>query len=397
MNVVIDREIVEAAEYTELDKENSLESVVFTKNVREVRGSAFKMCKKLKTITFEEGIRIIGETAFFGCESVEEIKFPSSLETIGQWAFRLCKALARVEISDELLLAIPQDVFAQCPCEEELSNRKEELEVRKRIETERCRILQYRSFFNDLFDQVMVGKNLDYPNSYRSACERLAAKGNITATDTETLRFLYQVEDNKISSVGNGCMDLQFANYNTNHSGSLTWETIDKECLANVAMTIKSISEINEETLVAIDKLWYEFRKTLGGLNLRLVFARMIAALRPDLVVPVVHPEAINELYGWFSENGFLQEKEQFSGRNAWLRNWFVQNNQIKRFLTICLERNNYEIGSFVWYFVEAFREGEQARQIVIERQRMIRNLIIQGGYSAPLGWRDVDDDVPEA
>lgn len=56
MNEVIDREIVEISEYSELDKENILESLVFTKNVREVRRSAFKMCRRLRTITFEEGI-----------------------------------------------------------------------------------------------------------------------------------------------------------------------------------------------------------------------------------------------------------------------------------------------------------------------------------------------------
>ena len=394
MNEVIDREIVEIAEYSELDKENVLESVIFTKNVREVRRSAFKMCRRLRTITFEEGIRNIDEAAFFGCESVEEIKFPSSLETIGREAFRLCKALARVEISDELLLAIPPNVFAQCPCEEEMNNRKEELEVRQRIESERCRILQYRNFFNNLFDQVMVGRNLDYADSYKSVCERFAAANTIVATDTAVLRQLYEERDNHVANVDRGCVSSMFANYNARHADSLTWETIDKECLARIAMTIKSISEINKESLREIDRLWHDFRRVLGNLNFRLVFTRMIAALRPDLVAPVVHPEAINELYDWFTKNGFLQEMEQFNGRYAWLRNWFVQNNQIKRFLTICLERDKYAIGSFVWYFVEAFRECEQRRQTVIERQNLIRDLIARGGYSTPTGWRDEDDEL---
>ena len=397
MNKIIDKEIVDVSEFSEDGQENILESVTFTSDVRDVRRGSFKMCRKLSVLKFEEGIEKIGEAAFFGCESIKEVSFPVSLKEIGSQAFRKCTELEKVHISDELLLAIPEDVFAACPCESGLKARKAAVIAEREKEDECKRVLRYKEFFNALFNAVMVGRNLDYPDSYKKSCEEFSVAGCIKSDDMETLRRLYQVEDNHVASVADGCMDIQFANYNNRHAGlsPLTWENINKEVLASVAMAIKGIGAINEATLNEIYELWNRFRETVGHLNLRLVFARVIAALRPDLVSPVVHPEAMNELYNWFRANDFICEDiELRRPRDSWLGEWLVQNNRIKRFLTICLDRDKYAIGSFVWYFVEAFRERDQTRQIVINRQNQIRNLIAAKGFSVPTRWNETENEA---
>lgn len=389
----VDEEIVEVAAYSELDRGNILEEVTFSQRVRSVLRSSFKMCKRLRKITFEEGIECIGEAAFFGCESLEKIKFPKSLKEIGSEAFRLCKALKEVEISDELLLAIPENVFVQCPCEESLSAKRNELKERQHEKEERDRVLQYEGFFKGLFEAVMKGDNLTYPKNYREMCQEFTKVDNIA--DDGKLRRLYYVEDNHVASVGRGCMDIQFANYNEHHPESscpLTWETIDRNCLVDIALTIRDFQEINESTLEELQRLWSDFKRVVGGLNLRQVFARMVATLCPNLVVPVVHPEAMNELYTWFEHNGFTREDTHMG--NGWLRRWIIQNSVIKRFLTTCLCRNKYEIGPFVWYFVEAFRQGDLVRHVVVERQEMIRGLISESGYSFPARWSDNDENL---
>lgn len=394
MNKIIDQEVVNVSEFCEADQENILEAVTFTSKVRDIRRASFKMCKKLSELNFEEGVEKIGEAAFFGCEAVKEVRFPESLKELGSQAFRRCSALEKVQISDALLLAMPEDVFTACPCEAALNARRLALAAEQKKETERLRVLQYNKFFNELYGSVMVGKNLDYTENYKAACESFAKAGGITADNGEVLKRLFQVEDNHIASVGRGCMDVQFANYNEKHAGSLTWEALDKEALAAIATSVKGIAEINEDTLRELDELWARFKDVIGHLNLRQVFARMIAALRPDLTVPVVHPGATNELYGWFKANGFVLEDARLGhGERAWLRNWFVQNNQIKQFLLTCIGKGDYEIGPFVWYFVEAFREGDQARTIVVDRQKLIRKLIAASGYSAPEGWSDEEDE----
>ena len=393
MNEIIDQEIVNVSEFSEDDMENVREVAHFTSKVKEIRTASFKMCKKLAVVKFEEGLEKIGAAAFFGCESIKEICFPETLKEIGSQAFRKCSALSKVQISDALLLSIPEDVFVACPCEEELKARKVVLESEQKKDAERKRVLQYQKFFNDLYSAVMVGRNLDYTSKYREACEGFAAVNPISAAELQALGKLYEAEDNHIASVGRGCMDVQFSNYNKKYAGNLSWDNVDKESLASIAMAVRGFAEINDDVIRELDELWSRFKSLVGYLNLRQIFTRLVAGLRPDLTVPVVHPGATNELYGWFRSNGFILEDARLgAGEKAWLKNWFIQNNQIKKFLTTCIGKDDFEIGPFVWYFVEAFREGDQARQIVIDRQNLIRRLIRESGYKAPAGWKMEDD-----
>lgn len=362
----ISQELVNPGQYRD---DNALESVTFTQNVRIIGDGAFNGCHSLRSVEFEEGVQKICGAAFFGCNALTEVRFPDSLQTIGEDAFRNCTSLQNVKISDELLRRIPE-VFAGCPCEEVLNNRRNMLVARRREEEERARALNCSELFTELFNVVMSNDDL-LVHQYRETCQRFA--DGVTLEDDDALRLLYEYRDNYVANVDWGSMNSQFTIYNNrNHlegQDALTWERLDRTQLVSIAVAIRNIQMINEDALAEIDNCWNMFKTVVRNLSLKQVFARTIAVLCPSLVVPIVKSEAINALHDWFVQNGFLNENAQFVQHQTWIRKWLVKNNQIKRFLTSCLERQDeYGIGRFAWLFVEG--------------NWQINNLLQQRGYN---------------
>jgi hypothetical protein len=91
---------------------SDIESVVISKGIEEIDGSAFKDCKSLKKVTIPEGVTKIGSSAFKGCTSLKSITLPKSLRYISDSAFEDCTSLTVVNLPDGVHLG--GDSFKGC-------------------------------------------------------------------------------------------------------------------------------------------------------------------------------------------------------------------------------------------------------------------------------------------
>ena len=121
----------------------------------------------------------------------------------------------------------------------------------------------------------------------------------------------------------------------------------------------------------------------MRGLSLKAVFNRMIAALRPDLVVPVPVIEGMNKCYEWFVNNRFLENPVAYE-EDISVVQWFKQSSRIHRFGNYCLPNlNRYEWGPFVWFLVKLFND----RFVVDARTQELRQMIVNAGKRVPVAW----------
>ncbi len=91
----------------------SLESIVLSPEVAELKSNAFSNCINLKKIVMGDNIVKIGDEVFNGCKNLSEIVLPSKLEKIGAKAFYNCEALKQIIIPSEVT-SIDQNAFFGC-------------------------------------------------------------------------------------------------------------------------------------------------------------------------------------------------------------------------------------------------------------------------------------------
>ncbi len=91
----------------------SLETVIFTGDVRRIAQYAFSNCLSLRTVQLPKRLEIIESYAFQYCSALEEISFPVSLTEIGWNAFEGCISLKTCEFPSGLL-TISNNAFLSC-------------------------------------------------------------------------------------------------------------------------------------------------------------------------------------------------------------------------------------------------------------------------------------------
>ncbi len=100
---------------------DSLETVVFGKNIKNLGTSSFQGTQKeayigngsLKKITFNGAPDEIGEKAFYFCDKLAEINLPEGLTKIGDWAFAKCYN-AKTVILPSTLETLEDHAFLKC-------------------------------------------------------------------------------------------------------------------------------------------------------------------------------------------------------------------------------------------------------------------------------------------
>ena len=75
---------------------NTLKTVVLSKNMKIISDGAFNICATLSNITIPESVTSIGESAFYGCSSLTSITISESMTSIGINAFYACSSLKTV-------------------------------------------------------------------------------------------------------------------------------------------------------------------------------------------------------------------------------------------------------------------------------------------------------------
>ena len=80
---------------------DSLESVIFGKNVKTVSFEAFYNCEKLENVEFNNGLISLAKDSFRDCESLSAITLPESLTIVEDGCFTNCKKLRHITILGE--------------------------------------------------------------------------------------------------------------------------------------------------------------------------------------------------------------------------------------------------------------------------------------------------------
>ena len=88
---------------------STLESINLNKELSEIGGNAFALCKKLKEVHFADKtiLKFMGEGVFMGCSSLTEIKLPNGIETIPKGTFTGCTNLEKVFIPKSVMKVYP--------------------------------------------------------------------------------------------------------------------------------------------------------------------------------------------------------------------------------------------------------------------------------------------------
>lgn len=107
---------------------SDVEKVILGNQIKEIKESAFRDCKKLETITFGDNVSAIQDFAFMGCGRLKTVNFNKNLQSIGQMAFANCTGLIKVELPANLRALYSQDegevyggVFYNCSGLKEVS------------------------------------------------------------------------------------------------------------------------------------------------------------------------------------------------------------------------------------------------------------------------------------
>ena len=97
----------------------SLESVEFSKGLKDIGQFAFAGCYSLKGVTIPASVKTIGSQAFSGCSALEELVISEGVENIGARAFSSCSSIKSVVIPASVS-SIGGAAFDSCSALEEL-------------------------------------------------------------------------------------------------------------------------------------------------------------------------------------------------------------------------------------------------------------------------------------
>ena len=93
---------------------HNLENIQGVFNVKTIPTYCFYKCEKLKNITFSNILSLINTSAFEGCKSLETFSFTENIETIEPNAFKNCTSLTKLDFNDNLKIICGN---AFCGCE----------------------------------------------------------------------------------------------------------------------------------------------------------------------------------------------------------------------------------------------------------------------------------------
>lgn len=381
----------------------NLERVVIPGSVVSIGHSAFRDCNNLQQVELAEGIQQIGPNVFWGCGNLRSVKLPLGLQQIGRQVFGQCVALETIDVGDDFLI---RNLYEQpplfpdtCPAfpglearYAQIQHKRAGLMARQKEEEERKRVAKFTPFFSSLYEYVKNDYDfIDYKQNYERVCTRFTQVRDWIQVGDDILEEMYLRQDNHISNVDRGAITSSFTAHNNDNNlhdgdaGFLSWENLDKRELAFICNMIKNMTNGNAEK--EVKGCWKRFTDVVQ-LNLKAVFNRVIAALRPDMVVPVSVIAGMNEFYHWLVNNHFLIDDQYNINENLYpheeVSRWFRQSNRVRKFCEYCLpDVGNYAWGPFVWFLVELFKDN------TLENPRIarLRQMIISAGYRVPMKW----------
>lgn len=343
---------------------------------------AFYGCPNLTEIIFEDGGELpltIALMAFSKCDNLINVVLPGRLTGLGAGCFRDCGMLTKLTVGEgNQMLSIGEHLFDNCPCAVEMRKVVEDEKKRRDVLLPSENITNQRdgrkrkanNLLETFREKNMLGRNLDndsfrnglstvyerivhdndfsfaqYYEGYREACEWFSGVGDWRKATP------FQVREIVCGTKAKSVAGLDF--------GKIIQDEYDlaaKKCLPEILEAIRELEGNDDEyeTICELENKFTEmFRVPMpnrgrreNGTNHRAAFYRIVAALHPELVVPVPTIARLSPLYEWLTGEN--------SNGNNWYRVSRVVRNRINELL---LGKDVFQIGVFAWYLASAFSD----------------------------------------
>lgn len=362
--------------------------------VTSVGSNAFSGCANLVEIQFEDGGTqplSLGLMSFARCASLSSLVLPARTVSIGKGCFRDCVALEAIEIGEGVeQLRVADHLFDNCA-------EKVALEETVAGEVERREALHPRAvpatngrgakhvnvvlqglrlrMPNGQMDPVVISRGLEsvygtmstdsdfgfasYVRSYGEACEYFSSVGDWS-----------EASDGDLRKVMVGRFIKKVAALNWGEVKEAEFQAASKDVFRAICNAIhKLIGDDSENGSVAE---WEDAYTGQFTIRRSAAFYRMIAAIKPDLVVQVPAIAKLAPVYAWLTGSDI---------EDAYNTGWYKLSRSVRTKLQELLPgKSLYQVGVFSWFLAEAFRDDLGSRDDARRRKEKVLNALRGAG-----------------
>lgn len=340
--------------------------------VTSIDSHAFCKCVNLSEIEFEDGgtrSLTLGVMAFAECASLSSLVLPARTADIGNGCFRDCGRLAAIEIGEGMSpLRVGRHLFDNCVGSETM---KETIarEVARRNAVQPHTTPAGNKRVTKRVNAVLQGLRLKMPNGqmdpeiisrglesvygvmstgadfkfesevagYEEACKHFSAIEDWAVVSEDELRkVMVRGYIEKVAKLDKG------------EVGNADFQAADKGVFRKICSAIHGLVGIDTEDRAVAD-LEDEYNGQFPARHHPAAFCRMIAAIKPELVVRVSVIERLTPVYAWLT--GSDVEDVENNG-------WYKISRCVRAKLQELLPgKSIYQVGVFAWFLAEAFRD----------------------------------------
>lgn len=362
--------------------------------ITQIGGNAFKGCVNLTEVRFEEGGDLplsLGLMSFAQCTSLSSLILPARLIRIGKGCFRDSTALEEIEIGEgNNQLQVADHLFDNCAgrvaLEEIVADEVDRRDVlrpqiaqvvnghRERHPNQVLQGLRLR-MLNGQMDPIAIGRGLatvydmmtadpdfafdSYANRYGDACDHFS-----------TIEDWGNASDDELRKVMAGRYIRKVAALNWGEVKDAEFQAADKRVFRETCSAIYNLEGCDAEN-GAVAELEERYTQQFP-VRRSAAFYRMIAAIRPELVVQVPAIAKLAPVYAWLT-GAEIEE--------AYNVGWYELSRSVRSKLQELLTgRSIYQVGVFTWFLAEAFREDLRNRMDAQRRKDKVLNVLRTAG-----------------
>lgn len=361
-------------------KDLSITKLWIPNTITSIGNNAFKECANLSAIIFENGESVplsIGLMSFANCASLRKVSLPARTKVIGKGCFRDCIALEDIEIGNgRSLLNLSDHLFDNCPgrvaMEETLANEAErrsalmphkdktyahakKLKVNEVLESMRA-VMPKDKLSNEkikeglesVYELVCADSDFSfekYYKDYQRSCEYFAGIKDWSSTDNNTIKSLLAGSfAQKVAGIDKGSIPKE-------QLEKLTQANLDKiREICKFISCLQGVDVDKEQSKVLEYKL--QFCNLFTDMSHHAAYYRIIAAIRPDLVVNIAVAAKLSAVYAWLMgidlPNGDIED---------WYKMSLGVRKKLQEFLP---DKTIYQVGAFSWHIADAFRADKE-------------------------------------
>lgn len=356
-------------------KDASITKLWIPNTVTSIGSAAFRGCVNLSEIEFEDGGTLpltLGVMAFAECASLSSLILPARTADIWNGCFRDCGRLAAIEIGEGTRpLRVGIHLFDKCVGSETMKETiAREVARRNAVQPHTTPAGNRRG--TKRVNAVLHGLRLKMPNGqmdpeiisrglesvygvmsadadfefetevggYEEACKHFSAIEDWAVVSEDELRkVMVRGYIEKVAKLDRG------------EVGNADFQAADKGVFREICSAIHGLEGTDAED-GAVAKLEDRYNEQFLATTRKrhpAAFCRMIAAIKPELVVRVSVIERLTPVYAWLT--GSDVEDVENNG-------WYKISRCVRAKLQELLPgKSIYQVGVFAWFLAEAFRD----------------------------------------